>query len=172
MATDTILSGRWTSLQPEPILNADGSMIYGLRDFSFAGETWALRFTAYGDPEATVPIFTLRAEGPYTLGDASAVVPGAREAEFHFARRLFTAHAEAFVALLDSAGAGSPPWVAGVEQDVSATGALFIPSVAQAPVEHDLIAFRDGALFLGERSGDLSKTRPTALGTHPLSRAA
>jgi hypothetical protein len=30
-------------------------MIYGLRDFSFTGETWALRFTAYGDPETTIP---------------------------------------------------------------------------------------------------------------------
>jgi hypothetical protein len=33
------------------------------------------------------------------------------------------------------------------------------------------VAFRDGALFLGERSGDLSKARPTALGTHPLTHA-
>jgi hypothetical protein len=170
MESDTTLSGRWISAQPEPIPNADGSTIYGLRDFTFTDETWALRFTAYGDPGTTFPLFVLRAEGRYTLGATSAVVPDAREAEFHFARRLFTAHAEPFVELLNGAGAGT--WVAGVEQDVSATGALFIPSVAQAPVEHDLVAFRDGALFLGERSGDLSKARPAALGAHPLTRAA
>jgi hypothetical protein len=121
-----------TSPQPEPIPNADDSTIYGLRDFSFSDETWALRFTAYGDPAATFPLFTLRAEGHYSLGEPSAVVPDAREAELHFARRLFTAHAEPFVELLNGAGAGSPPWTSGVEQDVSATGALFIPSLAQA----------------------------------------
>jgi hypothetical protein len=171
MEGNTTLSGRWISVQPEPIPNADGSTMYGVRDFTFTDETWALRFSAYGDPDAAYPLFTLRAEGHYTLGEPSAAVPDAREAEFLFAKRLFTANGEPFVELLNGAGAGSPPWMPGVEQDVSATGALFIPSLAQAPVEHDLVALRDGALFLGDRSGDLSKTRPTTLGTFPLIRA-
>jgi hypothetical protein len=171
MGAEITLNGRWTSPQPEPIPNADGSTIYGVRDFTFAPETWRLRFTAYGDADAKHPLFTLRAEGHYTLGDPSVAVPGAREAEFHFARRLFTAHTEPFVELLNGAGAGSAPWTPGVEQDVSITGALFVPSMAQAPIEHDLVAFRDGALFLGDRSGDLSKARPAALGAYPLARA-
>lgn len=169
-STHTALIGRWASPTPETIANADGSTIYGIRDFRFATETWSVRFSAYGDAQASYPLFTLRAEGSYRIGADSAAVPGAHEADFAFHARYLTAHAEQFVDLLNSADSAGTTWVTGSERDISANGALFFPSVAAAPVEYDLVALRDGMLYLGDRSGDLSTVRPVLLGRDPLGR--
>jgi hypothetical protein len=36
--------------------------------------------------------------------------------------------------------------------------------------EYDLVAIRNGQLFFGDRSGDLSKARPDKLTPYPLRR--
>jgi hypothetical protein len=161
------LIGRWASPAPETIRNADGSVIYGQREFVFTEKAWALHFQAFGDAAATFQLFGLRLEGTYTLGGPSAAVPSAQEAEFFFTGRHVTAYAP-MLDMFKNVTTGIE-WQAGVEQDVSATGALFIPSVANAPVEHDLVQLENGQLRLGDRSGDLTKARPQTLG-EPLAR--
>jgi hypothetical protein len=164
------LIGRWVSPSPEPMPMPDGNTLYNLRDFILTEKAWAMLFTAYGDPGATFKLFTLRIEGTYNLGAASTDVPGARNADFHFAGRYLTANAQPMLDMFKGAKAGDGNWQLGVEQDVSKTGCLFIPSVAQAPVEYDLVR-RDGDnLFFGDRSADLTKARPKKLIGAPVAR--
>jgi hypothetical protein len=168
MFTTTDLVGRWVSEQIEPIQNADGSVIYGRRDFTLGDRDWQLRFTAYGDDQATVPLFTLRAEGTYALGDPSPDVADARYADFHFASRSLTAHQPGLVDLFTSASA--TPWEIDVERDVSADGCAFVPSVSASPTEYDLVKLEGSRLFFGDRSRDLSDpaNRPQRLMDDPL----
>jgi hypothetical protein len=165
MFTTKELAGRWTSEAAEPVQNADGSVIYGTREFTLGEDKWRLTFRAHGDESRTVKLFSLRLEGGYELKGDSSEVPGARHADFHFTARYFTPHAPMFVDMLNNAHAGGGNWQVDVEQDVSRTGALFIPSVAQAHTEYDLLKLDGNKLYFGDRSRDLTvpANRPTKL---------
>jgi hypothetical protein len=172
MFTTNDITGRWISAAAEPIHNPDGSVIYGQREFMLGDREWTLRFTAYGDEQTSVKLFTLRAEGSYTLGDESPDVAAARQADFHFAKRYLTAHIPAFVELFTASSADGSPWQIDEERDVSRDGCAFIPSVAASPTEYDLVKLDGAQLYFGDRSQDLSDpaNRPRRLTEQPLIR--
>jgi hypothetical protein len=155
------LVGKWSS----PALENLGQ-IYGTRQFVFGQSAWSLVFTAYGDANAKLKLFTLSVGGQYHLG-ASSSVANATEAVFLFHRRSVRAESAAGVGLFASMGCSLE---LGQAKDLSSQGCGFLPSLMSAAAEYDLVSLQNGKLFLGDRSGDLSKARPSKLGTDGLAK--
>lgn len=169
------LAGRWVSEGCEPMPQADGSVLYFIRDFTLGVADWSITGTIYGDDACTYPLLTLDLGGAYEITGPSAGIEGAYEAGFERSSIALTPHVPDFVAWFDSAGCGEEPWAVGVQQDVTAGGCAFVPSAEACPVEHDLVSL-DGTdrLFFGQRpvAGDMCspRTRPAALGEHAVAR--
>lgn len=156
------LTGTWHSVAPEAMGN-----LHALRHFVISSDHWKVRFNAFADAQARQPLFTLEVGGVYTLGGASPTVSGAWEGVFPAQYRRITADSEAGVALFAAMGctlrAGTP--LALVSQSCG-----FVPSLMTAMGEYDLVAIKDDQLFFGDRSGDLTRSRPNKLTPHPLRR--
>jgi hypothetical protein len=155
------LSGTWESPEVEPIPGSEGKGTFITRTFDFDGDAWRVRFSGWTDQQRKHRLFDGVAEGHFQLEGPWAAVPGALAAIFHFDRRLFTVHTRALAQQLTKAGAGNGHWAPGIQQDVSKTGALFLPSVAKSSAEYDLLAFDSGPkgerdLYLGDRSHEMS----------------
>ena len=173
------LAGRWMSREIE-FVEPEGP--FGLWDFTLTEETWALLFSTYADAEGSVKLFDYRiAPSRYTIVGPAAEMEGAEmegaemedvyEADFDVTGRFMTAHAPDFVALFNENSCGAAEWEIGVEQEVTETGCVFIPSSSECPVEHDLVSLTDGLLTLGERTEDMCDTvRPANLSTHSFER--
>ena len=162
LAEPPVLDGHWVSAAPE----AQGPL-FATRDFTFDGDGWSVLYSAYGDQDATAPLFTLEVGGHFVLGGPSATVEGATEGVFPATHRRISAQSEAGAAMF--AGMGCTLMV-GEAKDLTTEGCGFVPSLMSAMGEYDLVAVRDGQLFFGDRSGDLTKARPTALTPYPLVR--
>lgn len=160
LAEPPALAGRWVSAAPEAM-----GPIQGTRDFAFEADRWSVTFTAFADPEAAQALFRLDVGGRFVLGGPSAAVDGAFEAIFPADRRRITALSEAGVQMFAAQGCALQ---VGVALDLTSQGCGFVPSLMAAMGEYDLVAMRDGRLFLGDRAADLSKARPTALTPFPL----
>jgi Adenomatosis polyposis coli down-regulated 1 len=156
------LVGRWESSKLENL-----GQLYGSRNFVLTERAWALQFKAFADEAGKTPLFSLRAEGTYTLGQSSVSVLGATEANFRFTKRYVTAESEAGVGLFQSMGCSLK---LGAETNVSTSGCGFIPSVKAASLEYDLVQLDGNNLYFGDRSGDLTKTRPNKLNPEPVTR--
>lgn len=156
------ISGHWQSRAPE----ATGP-VFATRDFILTDREWTIAFHAFADAEGKVPLFTLDVGGVYVLGGASVAVPGAVEGIFPATHRNLTADSAEGVAFF--AGQGCALTV-GQAMPLVQTGCGFVPGLMQAMGEYDLVAVKDGSLFFGDRSGDLTKARPTALTPYPLVR--
>lgn len=72
-------------------------------------------------------------------------------------QRLFTVHTRTLAQQLTANSAGSGSWAPGIQQDVSKTGALFVPSLAKSSAEYDLLVLDTGAQ--GERDLYLATAR-------------
>jgi len=165
------LEGSWKSVAPEATPNPDGSITYIVREFSFpGGEDWSMTFTGFGDEQGTFKLFSGRMVGTYQLGEESADVEGATKAVFGFDQKFFTV---AFQDIADMFNGGEGDWQVGVEKDITETGCMFVPSVAQAGAEYDIVKIVDGQLFFGDRSTDLfsEANRPTKLIAFPVARS-
>lgn len=169
------LAGTWESPDLEPLPAADGNQTFLTRAFDFDGDTWRVRFSGWADRERRHRLFDGVAEGRFEFDGPWSAVPGARAAVFHFARRLFTVHNRALSQLLTQAKAGSAKWAPGIQQDVSHTGALFVPTLAQVSAEYDLLAFGTGPtgerdLYLGDRSHEMNTPghRPVKRNAFPV----
>lgn len=164
--------GHWVSSEAEPITNPDGSIIYSRRDFHFENKIWKLIFTAWGDKDLHYKLFTLRIEGEYELRGNSQVVPEAHQADFHFYRRYFTVHAQPLLDGLKGVTGEKGAWALDQEQEITRTGALFIPPLSPGHTEFDLLKLEGEKLFLGDRSQDLTvpENRPKKLIAFPLAR--
>jgi hypothetical protein len=156
------LSGRWVSETVED----DGSH-FATRSFSFGAGSWRLVYRAYADRDGRQPLFQLDVGGIYVIGQPSAVVPGAHEAVFPVDHRHLRADSEAGVQLFAAMGCTLQQ---GREAALVAQGCGFVPGVMQVMGEYDLVALQGDRLFLGDRAGDLSKTRPSKLTPHALRR--
>ena len=155
------LAGTWESPSLESLPGPDRSSTYLIRAFDFDGEAWRVRFSGWADPQARHRLFDGVAEGRFEFDGPWTAVPGAQAAIFRFARRLFTVHNRRLADLLTRAKAGCEIWAPGVQQDVSHTGALFLPTLAAVSAEYDLLAFDAGPqgerdLYLGERSQEMN----------------
>lgn len=167
------LAGHWVSEGCEPMPQADGSVLYFIRDFTLGVADWSITGTIYGDDACTYPLLTLDIGGAYEITGPSAGIEGAHEAGFDRSSIALTPHVPDFVAWFDSEGCGEDPWAVGVQQDVTADGCAFVPSAEACPVEYDLVSL-DGTdrLFFGQRpvTGDMCspENRPAALGEHAV----
>lgn len=156
------IRGQWRSVAPENYGNH-----YATRAFTVADGQWQVRYQAYADAQGRQPLFTIRVQGWYVLGEPSQKVPGAHEGNFPARTRSLTADSESGVQMFASMGCALQP---GQEKFLVNTGCGFVPGVMQVMGEYDLAALRDGQLFFGDRASDLSKARPDRLTPHPLAR--
>ena len=173
------LTGTWESPDLELMPLPDGNKIFITRAFDFHDRSWRVRFTGYADDQRRVRLFDGVGEGTFDLKGAWGAVPGALAAEFHFSRRLFTAHTSQLTQQLTATKAGNGNWAPGIQQDVSETGALFVPALAQVGTEYDLVAFDKGPngeldLYLGDRSHEMNEDhlRPKKRSAWPVRRTA
>lgn len=155
------LTGDWQSVAPE----AQGPM-FVTRTFHFEGNTWSVVYRAFGDADAKAPLFTLDVGGVFVVGGPAAL-PGAYNGIFPATRRDITAESTAGAALF--AGMGCTLEV-GTAKSLVSDACGFVPPLMQAMGEYDLVKINNGQLFFGERSGDLTKARPTALYPFPLAQ--
>ena len=169
------LGGTWESRELEPLPGADGSQTFLIRAFDFDRDAWRVRFSGWADRERRQRLFDGVAEGRFEIDGPWTAVQGAQAAIFHFTRRLFTVHNRALAQLLTQANAGTEKWAPGVQQDVSHTGALFVPTLSQVSAEYDLLAFDTGPdgernLYLGDRSHEMNTLarRPVKRNTFPV----
>lgn len=156
------IQGHWRSAGPEHYGNH-----HATRTFLITDRTWQVRYQAYADARGLQPLFTVRVNGVYALGEASAAVAGAREAIFPALSRSLTADSEAGVQLFASLGCRLEP---GLETFLINTACGFVPGLMQVMGEYDLVALNQGRLYFGDRAGDLSKARPDRLTPYPLLR--
>ncbi|MCB1381076.1 MAG: hypothetical protein KDK89_22315 [Alphaproteobacteria bacterium] len=156
------IDGHWISASPE----AQGG-IYATREFHIEGDRWSVVFLAFADEAASQPLFRINVTGAYVIGGLSATVEGAHEGIFPALQRDLTALSAAGVAMFAGMGCRVEK---GVVKHLRDEGCGFLPPLMQAMGEYDLVALREDRLYFGDRSGDLTKTRPTALTPFPLVR--
>lgn len=169
--TPAELPGAWQG-EVLPQERPNGSVIYGARRFEFTATRWSVRFEAFVGQLDRRPIFVAQAAGTYALGPAWSPVAGARQLDLFFDGRYLTMHAPDLLDQLRSAG--YPAAQLGKAQDVTDDGALFIPSLAQAPVEYDVVLLRGGRLHFGTRSAEMTQPegRPRTVQPDGLARLA
>ena len=155
-----VLRGEWRSAMPE----AQGKL-FVTRYFRFNENRWVLLYRAYADPEGKLPLFTMNVGGVFVVGGASASVPDAYESVFPATRRSITADSAAGAALFAPVGCALK---IGEPKALLSESCGFVPSLMSAMGEYDLVKISAGQLFFGDRAGDLTKNRPTALYAFPL----
>lgn len=160
------IKGTWVSLAAEDL----GNGTFGTRSFQLKKDQWEVRFTLCLDAAAQQPVFTFRAVGDYAIQGPSSVVPGASNAIFRFSHKYLTLETDD-AAVLQNFGFAGLGFAKGAEHDISASGASFLPSVADYGQEYDLLKLDQGQLYFGMRSDDMhtEDKRPTAL-FYPLKR--
>ncbi len=156
------LDGQWASEKPEPY----GSH-YATRSFSFTGSQWRVAYRAYADAQGRQPLFRLDVSGAYALGGPSRKVPDAVEGVFPALQRHITAESDAGVQMFAGMGCKLEK---GRETPLLSEGCGFVPGLMQAMGEYDLVSIKDGRLYFGDRTGDLTKARPDKLTPFALVR--
>lgn len=168
------LAGTWESPEVEPLPGADGQQIFLVRAFDFDNDAWRVRFSGWADQERRRRLFDGVAEGSFELDGPWSAVPGAQAAIFRFTRRLFMVHTRALAQLLTDSKAGRQKWSLGIQQDVSHTGALFVPTLTEVSAEYDLLVLDTGPrgeldLYLGDRSHEMNSPDRRPLKRNPFS---
>ena len=156
------IDGHWISASAE----AQGG-IYATREFHIEGDRWSVVFLAFADEAASQPLFRIDVSGAYVIGGPSAAVDGAHEGIFPALQRDLTALSAGGVAMFVGMGCTLEE---GVVKHLLDEACGFLPPLMQAMGEYDLVAVREDRLYFGDRSGDLTKARPTALTPFPLVR--
>ena len=163
------LTGRWTSATCEPA----GPNLYVKRDFTLTEATWKLNVGIFNDAGCAAKFVAVDVAGGYQVGQDSTAVPGATEVNYLVSTHTVTPASDAAVQTLTQGNCGTGTRTIGQPIDVTKTGCavLGVPSVASCPMELDLNKIDGDNLFFGDRSADLCKARPTALGQLPVVRA-
>ena len=130
-----------------PTSDTQGSQL----DFDIQAANWAVDYAVYGDKECKTKFFTVRIEGPYALGGASAAGAGIFDGKFSFAKKSVTPHNDA------------------AAKDISESGCA---KLGQRPLkdcgaDFDLVKVEGDVLTFGERPADqdmcTEAKRPKAL---------
>jgi Adenomatosis polyposis coli down-regulated 1 len=143
--------------------------------FVFLDDEWALEFIQYSDAACKVPALRAFFQGRYRVVRPSTAVQGAYDADFGFSRKRLTLYADALLAEANRGGCGDRTWARAREEDVSATGCLWVVPVSACAQEFDVVKVVGDQLFLGERPAagqDLCREdrRARALRSLPLVR--
>lgn len=154
------IEGRWKSERLEP-----QGKLFVSRDFTFAGDSWSVVYRAHADANGANPLFTLDVGGIFVVGERSTTLPEAHDGIFPARRRNITADSAAGVAMFAAMGC---TLLEGVPKALVSEGCGFVPPLMTAMGEYDLVTIKDGKLFFGDRSGDLTKARPQSLYAFPL----
>lgn len=165
------VAGRWISGGCEAYPDGQGGETYLTRDFQLTEATWRLDLGIFGDAGCTYPLFSAEIEGPYSLGAASATVPGATEGDFGFERIVWTAWDADIAGYFTASGCGAAAWEVGVPQDVGATGCIGVAHpISECREEYDVVGLDGGQLHFGERVTDMCviEGRPAALSAYGL----
>lgn len=153
------IQGRWKS---ESIENL--GQIYGHRDFNFDQDSWSITFKAFGDAEGNLELFRLNVGGSYIIGNGSDS-EGQSPANFTVLHRTIQTGTEAGKTMFESMRCALE---INREKDLTNEACGFIPAIMASGIEYDLLSLKDNKLYLGDRSGDLSKERPEKLTAYPL----
>jgi hypothetical protein len=156
------IDGTWVSVAPE---NIGGP--FATRAFTFDGDAWSVVFSTFADDGLTQPGFTINVAGYYRLGGASAAVPGAWNGVFAAFDKTVTAHSPEAVAMFADMGCTLE---LGQPFDLTDQACGFLHAAMEAMGEYDLVSIQGDQLFLGDRSADLTKARPTMLTPFPVVR--
>lgn len=120
--------------------------------FVFLGREWAIELMQFADETCTTPSLRAFFSGAYRITGPSSAASDAHEATFEFAVRRLTLYSDALVAQANAGRCGTGRWTRGVEQDVSKTGCLWVPTIAACPQEYDLVKVDENRrLLLGNR---------------------
>jgi hypothetical protein len=170
------LSGNWSS-DCTPAADAAAKPVFEKVVYTLTADHYELSREVYSDAACTKKVQHTTSKGSYTVGAASAAVPGAFEITFAVDERGATADsAAAAKALSKSCGA---KFKAGKAVDVSAKGcdAIGLKAKEACGSEFDLVTVEGDAVKFGVRPADndlcSAEKRPTAIGEGPgLKRAA
>jgi Adenomatosis polyposis coli down-regulated 1 len=144
------ITGIWES-ERCVVQERDGARTSSKSVFAFLDSEWALEITQYSDAGCTTPALRAFFQGGYRIGGPSSAVSGAHNANFGFSAKRLTLYDEGLLAQANRGACETRSWTRGREQDVSATGCLWVVSVSTCPQEFDLVMLEDDRLFLGER---------------------
>jgi hypothetical protein len=141
---------------------------FGTREFVFADGTWSLTFTHALDPQMTQRTFQFRTGGAYTVGEASAEVPGAFRTVFDedWKRLTLLTPVPEIATAMGVAGCGLN---VNLEADISLTGCAAWKPVAECGEDHDLLALSAEGLHFGVRPADNDMCSPDKTPTALLS---
>lgn len=156
------LSGTYMDAQPYAYGTA-----YGQRIFTFEQGKWTLKFTLSLAPDLSQPVFEFRTLGTYEVTAPSSAVEGAFEAAFSEDQKFVTL-LTADPQLIDAFGFTPCNLTPNVEQNISSTGCAAWKSVAECPIDYDLLYLDEaGLLYFGARPADNNMCtpdrRPTSL---------
>ena len=173
-ANPPALTGIWES-ERCVIQERAGTRTSSRSTFVFLDDEWALELIQYSDAACTTPSLRAFFQGRYRVIRPSTVVQGAYDADFGFTRKRLTLYADALLAEANRGACGERTWTRGREEDVSATGCLWVVPVSACTQEFDLVKVDDDRLLLGERppaGQDLCRAdrRARALRSLPLVR--
>jgi len=167
-----MMVGRWVSPEREYTTNPDDSVYYIIRDYTFTSDAFREVVSVYGDPVSDIKFYTAIVDGTYDLKGESEVVEGATDIEFTFAQITMEPDSLAFIDIFMKSQCGDGMWGLGMPQDVSKTGCLAFRSIADYPVEYNIVKIQGDSLQLGKRpiDGDLGseEKRPTELSLKAL----
>lgn len=154
--------GDWSSEQVENYGN-----VFATREFHFTAQEWSVIYRAFADESAKKPLFTLNVGGVYVLGGESAQVAGAYEGIFPATHRSITPESAEGIALFAKQGC---ELTLGQALPLVNTGCGFVPGIMQAMGEYDLVSLHGNKIYFGDRTGDLTKSRPVKLTPYPVVR--
>lgn len=164
------LAGRWVSPECEKYPNADGTNNYVKRDFSITESSWSILYMVFGDANCSdaAKLLTARVLGPYSLGQNSKTVAGAREGVFSAPTKFLTIHNDALLGAVKNCGNGN--WKLNAEQDVAEKGCLTLDAVKDCKAEYDLVKLNGNDLFFGQRSENMcvEGKYPAAVVSYPV----
>lgn len=143
--------------------------------FAIFDREWGIAFTQYADDACQQRVMTAVLRGTYAPTAPSKTLPGVTEMTFRFSRKSVVAYDSALLDRLNAGACGPRRWDAGVEQDVSSDGCLWIESLRACPQEFDLAKIDGEQLYLGMRPRPgtnicAEDRRPIALRPVPLRR--
>lgn len=128
--------------------------------FDLAASTWALAYDAFADAACGTRNLTVNIDGPYTLGDPSKTVAGAREGNFGFTHKTVTPHSEGAAGFLSQA-CGGGTYAVGAPADITGgCPGLGAYPIAACATDHDLVAVVGETLQFGARPADNDMCRP------------
>ncbi|WP_027001762.1 hypothetical protein [Hugenholtzia roseola] len=145
-ATSNPYIGKWESAASENL----GNGTYGVRVFNFTEDSWEIKFTLYLDSLRSMPVFTFRGVGAYTIEGDSENLSNTKNAIFYFDKKYVTLLTQD-EAVINNFGFNSCNLTFSIEKDISTTGCSFLESKSACSQEYDILKLENNFLYLGAR---------------------